>query len=346
MNTVTRSSRRSASPAGAPCGIGPVIGDSLFALRLWQIRRTASLFALLNRVGPTARILRAVHSVPPARLLLDKLMGFQSAFVSLPEARTIAERYSKAGRRTPARACDPLGLTASAPPAERVDPGHWSCRAAILARPATARPSDYPALFHIGRLVPDLTSLFDLGGNVGNLFYCFAGYLDFRPDLRWTVYELPEVLKIGQDLALGRREDRIRFTRDLQDASGSDVFLASGSLHYFDQSLPEVIGFLKDLPKHVIVNRTPMTTSKEIATVQDGGDHLVACRVIHKADFIYKMGELGYSLADSWLVPELSVNIALYPEYSVSSYSGLYFRLDHDRRSSLPDSRIAESRMS
>jgi hypothetical protein len=37
---------------------------------------------------------------------------------------------------------------------------------------------------------------------------------------------------------------------------------------------------------------------------------------------------LKYDLIDAWSVPELSLQIPFYPEYSVSEYSGLYFRLE------------------
>jgi putative methyltransferase (TIGR04325 family) len=321
-----------------------LIRDSLLEFRLWQIRRSASLFSLLNRVEATARILQAVRSVPLAPLILRKLMGYRFAFGSLSEARAIAARYSKVGDHSLAHARDHLSVPVVVSPSDHKAWRHWTLEAASLSHSAVARSSDYAALFHLGRLAPSLSSVFDLGGNIGNLFYGFAKYLDFRPDLRWTVYELPEVLEIGQTLALERGENRLRFTRDLSEASGSDVFIASGSLHYFEQSLPEMIGSLQDSPKHVIVNRTPVTSSKPVATVQDGGDSLIGCQLIQREELMNHMCRLGYLLADSWTVPELSIEIPFYPEYSVRSYSGLYFRLDRGQRPSLSGSHDRESR--
>ena len=86
----------------------------------------------------------------------------------------------------------------------------------------------------------------------------------------------------------------------------------------------------RDKPKYVVVNRTPLTTSKPVATVQDAGTHLVACRFIDRDDLIGGMGKLGFILVDSWDVAELSCAIPFYPEYSVHSYSGLCFRLEPD----------------
>ena len=39
------------------------------------------------------------------------------------------------------------------------------------------RPSDYPALFWLSRLGTDRPRIFDFGGNVGNLYYCYKPYL-------------------------------------------------------------------------------------------------------------------------------------------------------------------------
>lgn len=307
---------------GKSRSIGRSIGDSLVALRLWQIRRSASLFALLDRIGPTAWFQRSVRSFPPARFVFDRVMGYRRAFDSLAEAQAMAARFTTAG-------------------------DHSHDKAFLhVSRTRVARPSDYPVLFHLDRLAPNLTYLFDLGGSVGNLFYCFSKYLSLRPDLRWTVYDLPEMLEIGRKKAVAEGEQRLRFTGDLGEASGADVLLASGSLHYFSQSLPQMVGRMPAPPRHVIVNRTPITSCKPIATVQDGPTDRVACRLIPREAVIEEMADLGYVLIDSWLVPELSVIVPLYPEYSVSSYSGLYFRLDHGRRASLPGSRIGESRMS
>jgi putative methyltransferase (TIGR04325 family) len=77
----------------------------------------------------------------------------------------------------------------------------------------------------------------------------------------------------------------------------------------------------------VLINRTPMTTLKGVVTVQDDRDSLFACKTILRRGLILGMEGLNYELVDQWSVPELSVHIPFYPEYSVREYSGLYFRL-------------------
>jgi putative methyltransferase (TIGR04325 family) len=195
-----------------------------------------------------------------------------------------------------------------------------------MALSKVARPSDYPVLFHLVRLVPEITSVFDLGGNVGNLFYNYAKYLDFRSELCWTVHDRLEILHIGRQLAKERDEKRLSFTGDLQAADGAEILLASGSLHYFESSITEILRNLSARPKYVLINRTPLTTSQPVATVQDAGDFLVGCRLIDRTNLLTGMADLGYILVDSWDVPELSIKIPAYPDLSVQSYSGLFFR--------------------
>jgi len=251
-------------------------------------------------------LIRVARSWSIPRTIFDVLAGYRRVFDSRSEASAVAARFVEAG-------------------------DHSSDKARLhLSVSKLARPSDYPVLFHMDRLVPNLTSIFDLGGSVGNLFYCYARYLEFRPDVRWTVHDLPEMLELGRRMAHERGEHRLQFTADLGMASGIDLLIASGSLHYFEASLPEILSALRDKPKHVIINRSPLTTSKPVATVQDAGTHLVACRFIDREDLIRGMEKLGFVLADSWDVAELSCVIPFYPEYSVHSYSGLFFRLEPD----------------
>jgi hypothetical protein len=47
-----------------------------------------------------------------------------------------------------------------------------------LRRNATARGSDYPVLFHMQPILTDVRRIFDVGDNVGNLFYCYDKYLN------------------------------------------------------------------------------------------------------------------------------------------------------------------------
>jgi putative methyltransferase (TIGR04325 family) len=146
---------------------------------------------------------------------------------------------------------------------------------------------------------------------------------------------MERTLELGRQLARERGEKRLRFTDDLEALDGHDVLLVSGALHYVESPLPDVLRRLSRKPNHVFINRTPMTSVKSVVTVQDAGDSLFACKIIHRPELIAGMEKVGYLLVDQWSVPELSVHIPFYPEYSVSEYTGLYFQLACEAREPL-----------
>jgi putative methyltransferase (TIGR04325 family) len=270
-------------------------------VRLAQIRTTSALMRELTRVPALATLLARVRKWPLARPVVDLAAGYNRVFPDLSRALAVAERY-----------------------AERSHDSAENAR--ILAElMTTARPSDYPVLFQLAGLPLEGLRVFDLGGTMGDLFYLYDRYLRFPESLSWTVHDLPQNLKRGRDLARQRGESRLRFTDDLYGASGSDVLLVSGALHYFDFTLTEYITALAQRPRHVFVNRTPLVDAPTAATVQHT-DVIVACRLLNRAQLFAGMQQLGYRLSDSWRVPEFSIKLPYDPEYWVREYSGVYFR--------------------
>ena len=141
------------------------------------------------------------------------------------------------------------------------------------------------------------------------------------------MYDLPKNLEVGARLAKEKREGRLRFTGNFADAEETDLFIASGSLHYFDKPLFSIIAELKKKPTYVLVNRTPFTAAPTLATVQDGGgDKLFSCMVYNRDEMIKGFEQLGYATVDVWQAAELSLIIPGYPDRSAMSYSGMFFR--------------------
>src|SRR5262249_49956195 len=119
--------------------------------------------------------------------------------------------------------------------------GNVNYQAVKIPEASQPREGDYAALFHLAKALPEIRLVFDLGGSVGNLFYCYVKYLDMPAGLVWTVYDLPDTLTLGEQTAKANKEQRLRFTNELGDADGADLFVVSGALHYFEQPLPVVI---------------------------------------------------------------------------------------------------------
>ena len=240
--------------------------------------------------------------------MLHTVVGYKRPFASLEQAQTVLRRFDSGGHGNPDNA---------------------SLHLALARKPRT---SDYAALYHLRTILPDVRRVFDLGGNVGNLYYCYQKYLEFEPNLVWQVYDVPEMLEIGRRLAQERGDTRLRFTGSLREAEGCDLLLASGSLHYFEKPLGDIVAGWKQKPKYILVNRTPLADGAGSVTVQDAGTYRVACNIFRRTDLIESFERAGYAVADVWRVEELSIRIPCYPELSVPAYTGLFLQACSDGR--------------
>jgi putative methyltransferase (TIGR04325 family) len=187
-------------------------------------------------------------------------------------------------------------------------------------------PCDYPVLFWLKDALDEASSLFDLGGNVGISFYSYQKYLTYPSNLSWIVYEVPDVAEQGRQIAAKEKADGLAFTTNLESADGVDILLAAGSLQFIEQPLSEILRGLRDKPKHLIINKTPMRDGDQFVTLQALGTAFCPYHIFNRTTFISSICATGYELIDSWDNAEVSCHIPLYPEHSVPAYSGLYFR--------------------
>ena len=276
----------------------------LSRLRLSQIRLFASFLAFLGRRPVGRQLIVHFRSWPPARLLIEWCLGFRKTFSSFEAAQAFASHYIRAGH-------------------EHQDELDYH-----LSASHTLRESDYPLLFHLAPLAGAVRRVFDLGGNVGNLLYSYEKQLNFPADLAWLIYDLPAQIALGQKIAAERGDSRLHFVQNLAAGRGSDVFISSGSLHYFPQPLGQILLSLGSLPAHVFVNRTPCSNGHDLITVQDNGTYLVPCKLHSRSELLRSMEHLGYRLIAQWPVHELKLSVPTYPDLSPACYSGFYFRRD------------------
>ena len=274
----------------------------LLRFRIFQIRALASFLNFLGTRSAGRNFIPRLRSNPVIRTPLEICLGFRRAFPSFAAAQGYASKYIQAGHEHP----DDVRF-------------HTSMSDAV-------RESDYAILFHLVPLASGLRRVFDFGGNVGNLFYSYQRKIDFPPGLLWTVYDLPVKNLLGEKLAAARAETRLRFTNTLAEASGSDVFIASGSLHYFEEPVHTILASLEDLPKHVFINRTPCSSGPDLITVQDNRSYLVPCKLHSRTALIAGMQALGYELKSEWPVYERRLLVPTHPDLSARTYSGFYFR--------------------
>lgn len=210
------------------------------------------------------------------------------------------------------------------------DIGHYTTMAGgIEPMPAT----EYPVLFWLrAALDAGARTLFDLGGYVGHAFHQYDRYLAFPDAFRWTVFDLPHIIKAGRALAAQQPTPRLRFTDTIDDGCGVDILLAAGSLQYLPEHyLHERLAAWPKRPRHVIVQRRPLHMRHSFVTIQSvitrtGQVSFCPYSVPARAGFIDGLLELGYELVDSWEKPR-SLDVPFHPECHVETYSGLYFRL-------------------
>ncbi len=161
---------------------------------------------------------------------------------------------------------------------------------------------DYPALFWIGRSLEDgMRSIFDLGGHVGIKYYAFRRVLSYPENLRWTVCDVPGVVKTGRELAAERGSaEQLSFTTDFHDASGFDVLFASGSLQYLPQRISEILASLPVKPKRVIVNTAAVHPERTLFTLNSIGFAVCPYRIQHHDELLAELTGAGYKRRDGW----------------------------------------------
>jgi putative methyltransferase (TIGR04325 family) len=269
-------------------------------MRVEQIRFAGKVVRGIARVPGGQYFLNTLEKIPVTRSALETVLAYQRPFRTLHEAEESMAKYRGGGH---------------------VDPTNMQH---LLYMSQSARPSDYAALFHLQQILPQVHRIFDLGGNVGNLYYCYAKYLKDLNGVSWVVMDLPENIERGRVLAKERGASQLTFTDRWKDADGCDLLIASGCLHYFERPLSKMLEELDVRPYYILINRTPLTEGVPVATVQDNGAYRTACMLHNLQDLKWGLHEIGYEVEDQWRAAELSLDIPAHPEHHISSYSGLF----------------------
>lgn len=266
-----------------------------------RYRSFAKIINGLSRTSSGRRLVATVRNLELMNLIYKKLIGYYRPFATLSEANLALATQSNGGHENSINIDWHLGLS------------------------RMARPSDYAAFYHLRNRSRKIRRVYDVGGNVGNLFYCYQHYLEWPNDLEWKVNDLPVIITRGKILARERGISKLVFSDKWQDASGADLLIASGALHYFMEPLATMMNDLPTKPSLILINRTPMTEGPPLATVQDAGFMRVPCMLYNRTEFVESITRLGYTLVDQWSVAEVSFKIPGYTEHSAGSYWGMFF---------------------
>ncbi len=188
-------------------------------------------------------------------------------------------------------------------------------------------PSDYPVIFWLERAFKKgATSIIDFGGHIGVAYYAYQNYISYPDNLNWLVCDVEEVTLEGRRVAERKGGKGLEFTTDVKDGDGKDVFFASGSLQYMENSLASMLANYKNLPQHIIVNLLPVHDEEEFYTLQNIGYSFCPYHIFKTDEFVDAVLNLGYEIVDKWNNPEKECQIPFHERHSLEHYSGFYFR--------------------
>ncbi len=188
-------------------------------------------------------------------------------------------------------------------------------------------PSDYPVLFWLERVLPGSPRILDIGGYVGISYYSYRKYLSYPENLEWIILDVPAVAAAGIELASSQESRGLSFVSQITSELSPQIVLAAGSLQYIEYDFADLLKLMRSLPEYLIVNKTPLTDLPDFVTLQDLGPAVCAYRIFNRAKLIRSVEALGYRLIDSWPNLDFSCRIPFYPDRTVSSYTGMYFKL-------------------
>jgi putative methyltransferase (TIGR04325 family) len=208
--------------------------------------------------------------------------------------------------------------------------GYDHAELAGMYRDRLDRPmqSDYSVLYWLKDLLDERSFMLDFGGHVGVSYHGWRNHLSYCPGMRWLVYDVPAVVKVGAKLARERPSHGLEFTSDLEDARGCSIFLAAGALQYVEESLSSILRRLGTLPRHLFVNKTPMYKGDPFVTVQSTGRAFHPYRIFNRASFVAEVASLGYRVVDAWTTREAHCEIPFTRGRDIDAYSGYYFVRD------------------
>jgi putative methyltransferase (TIGR04325 family) len=188
------------------------------------------------------------------------------------------------------------------------------------------KPSDYPTIYWLEKTLKPGSRVFDWGGNIGRSFYPYQRYIDYPDDLEWIVCDVPAVTRAGAELARRNNTTALKFTERPEECDGCDILIAFGSLQFINTPLDRLLSGLRNRPKHLLINRTPVHTTRSFYTLQDIGPAVCAYHVFSEAELIKPLEACGYQLQDRWACHGSTVRIRFHPDDAVEQYSGYYFK--------------------
>jgi putative methyltransferase (TIGR04325 family) len=282
---------------------------SRFAARIGTRVRAVSILDLGARIG------RNIWRIP---LLGDVLaLDYERSFARGPKNRFRGVFPSFAS------------AVSSIPRDARVGYDHVELSSMYRDRMSKACESDYAVLFWLRKILAGERApvVYDFGGHVGVSFHGFRAYLEYPEGLRWVVYDMPAITRVGEELARERSASQLSFTNAVEDARDCTVFFSAGALQYCEEELVALLARAQARPRHIVLNKLPVYDGESFVTVQSTGRAFHAYRIFNREELVRSVTALGYQLVDDWQNREQHCEIPFTRGRDIEAYSGFYFTL-------------------
>jgi len=197
--------------------------------------------------------------------------------------------------------------------------------AAIFDGPLPTQPSAHAVFFWLSRLVGEGTRLVDYGGGPAVTYRLYAQRAAMPTGLRWTVVDVPAIVAEGRRVAAAGGLEGVAFADSLAEAGPCDILLSAGALQYMEHSVPGLLAGMAERPRHIILNKVPLTDGAAYWSLQNQGPAVCPYRIYNTRDFLAYFDAEGYALVDRWQVAELNCDIPFHPDRSIAEQAGFMF---------------------
>ncbi|MES2713135.1 MAG: methyltransferase, TIGR04325 family [Pseudomonadota bacterium] len=195
--------------------------------------------------------------------------------------------------------------------------------AAIFTEALPDQPSAHAVFFWLTQLLEEGTRVVDYGGGPAVTWRQYARRAAMPRGVSWTVVDLPAIIARGREVAGQGGLEGVRFAETLAEAGECDILLSAGALQYMEHSVPGLLEAVPGRPRHIILNKVPLTEGTAYWSLQNQGPAVCPYRIYNAAEFLGYFEREGYTVADRWRVAELTCDIPFHPRSSLSEQCGL-----------------------
>jgi putative methyltransferase (TIGR04325 family) len=186
---------------------------------------------------------------------------------------------------------------------------------------------EYQVGFHLCNLINHINRpvrIFELGGT--GTFYLKLkkrGVFDGKT-ITYQICNLPEVIRKIKEI-FPDLKDEVKFTSDILDARGSDIFIAIQTIRCIENFF-EIFSSLEDFPKYVIIAPEPVHEELgSFVVLQNLDVDIMPHWVYNKKSILSFFNNLGYELIDEFRT-KIEMIVPFYRKATLNYFTGLVFK--------------------